>query len=174
MKLSSLYDLLVAELQEIYDAEQQIVVALPELATAAESQDLAEGFNEHLEQTQGQIYRLEEIAAELGIELSGHQCLGLAGIIKEGGELAKIDRSLLRDLALIGVAKRVEHYEMARYENARMLAEAMEQDDVADLLQETLDEEESSDRILSEAAETIMSDLDDMEVDNEQNVLASS
>ena len=63
---------------------------------------------------------------------------------------------------------------MARYENARMLAEAMEQDDVADLLQETLDEEESSDRILSEAAETIMSDLDDMEVDNEQNVLASS
>ena len=98
----------------------------------------------------------------------------MAGIIKEGEAAAQMSRSLLRDLLLISVAKRVEHYEMARYENARTLAEAMEQDYVADLLQETLDEEESSEQILTEAVDTIMSDIYEQEADNKMSVAASS
>jgi ferritin-like metal-binding protein YciE len=172
MRLRSLYGLLVTELQEIYDAEKQVTEGLSNMIKAAHAPDLVEGFADHLEQTQGQIARLEEIAQELEIDLSGQKSPGMAGILKEAELALQMERSLLRDLVLISVAKRVEHYEMARYENARTLAEAMEEDYVADLLQETLDEEELSEQILTEAVDTIMNDINDQE--DELNVLANS
>jgi ferritin-like metal-binding protein YciE len=165
MKMASLHDLFIIEVQDLYDAERQLVEALPKMAKAANHPDLQAGFEDHLEETKGHVDRLAEIAKTLGFELKGKSCKGMEGLIKEGEEIIKnSDESLIRDLALISAAQKVEHYEVSGYGTARTLAEAMDHDEAVELLEETKDEEEAADEKLTEIADQIMSEMENNEM----------
>ena len=122
-KLNNLQDLFVHELKDLYSAEQQILQALPKMAKATEHTELRRAFEEHEQMTRDQVRRLDMIADDLGVNLKGHKCKGMEGIIKEGEELigTKADPDVL-DAGLIGSAQRVEHDEMAGYGTARTFA----------------------------------------------------
>ena len=156
-KLNDLNDLFQHELKDLYSAEQQILQALPKMAGATEHQELRRAFQEHEEVTREQVRRLDMIADELGLDLKGHKCRGMEGIIKEGQELldAKADANVL-DAGLIGAAQRVEHYEMAGYGTARTFARRLGHERAAELLQRTLDEEGTTDHKLSAIAESMV------------------
>ncbi len=156
-KLNTLDDLFVHELRDLYSAEQQILQALPKMAKAAEHQELRRAFEEHEEMTRDQVRRLDMIADDLGVDLKGHKCRGIEGIIKEGEELlsAGSDADVL-DAGLIGSAQRVEHYEMAGYGTARTFARRLGHDRAAELLQQTLDEEGNTDQRLTSIAESMV------------------
>src|SRR3954466_2192528 len=116
MKLNTLEELLLHELKDLYSAENQLVKALPKMAKAAHNEELKAGFEEHLEQTKGHVERLDQIAEELGLKLSGHKCKAMEGLIKEGAEMIEEDAEpAIKDAGLIGAAQRVEHYEIAGY-----------------------------------------------------------
>lgn len=153
-KLNNLNDLFAHELKDLYSAEQQILQALPKMADSTEHRELRQAFEDHEQTTREQVRRLETIAADLGMELKGHKCKGMEGIIKEGEELigANADPDA-RDAALIGAAQRVEHYEIAGYGTARTYARRLGQERAADLLQRTLDEEGETDHRLTRIAE---------------------
>ena len=155
MKLSSLEDLLHHELKDLYSAETQLVKALPKMAKAATHEELKAGFEEHLEQTKGHVDRLEKIAEILDIKLGGHTCKAMKGLIEEGSEMIEEDaEDAVRDAGLIGAAQRVEHYEIAGYGTARCLAETLGHNDVAKILEETLEEEKETDQKLTDLAES--------------------
>ena len=155
MKLNSLEDLLHHELKDLYSAETQLVKALPKMAKAATHEDLKAGFEEHLEQTKEHVSRLEEIGKILDMSLGGHVCKAMKGLVEEGAELIGEDaESSVRDAGLIGAAQRVEHYEIAGYGTAKCLAETLGHDDVAEILDETLQEEKETDQRLTELAES--------------------
>jgi len=155
MKLQSLEDLLHHELKDLFSAENQLVKALPKMAKAATNAKLKAGFTEHLEQTKGHVERLEQIATKLNIKLPGHKCKAMEGLVEEGAELIHEDADdSVRDAGLIGAAQRVEHYEMAGYGTARTLASHLGHDDVADLLEQTLNEEKETDKKLTDLAES--------------------
>jgi len=155
MKLNTLADLLHHELKDLYSAENQLVKALPKMAKAATNPDLKAGFEEHLEQTKGHVERLSQIAETLGIKLAGHKCKAMEGLVEEGAELIGEDaEDSVRDAGLIGAAQRVEHYEMAGYGTAKALALKLGHDDVAGILDETLQEEKETDEKLTELAES--------------------
>jgi ferritin-like metal-binding protein YciE len=156
MKLASLEDLYVAELKDLFSAEQQLLKALPKMAKAATAKELKQGFQHHLKQTRGQIQRLRKVFADLDAKPSGKRCVGMEGLIKEGEEMIKANAEPeARDAALIAAAQRVEHYEIAGYGCVRTYAKLLGLHDAADLLQETLDEEAETDEKLSELAEEI-------------------
>jgi ferritin-like metal-binding protein YciE len=154
MELSTLQDLFREELQDLYSAENQIVKALPKMASAASSPDLRRAFEEHLRQTQNQVRRLEQIFQTLGEKPGGKTCKGMEGLLKEGEELMKekADKAVL-DAGLISAAQRVEHYEIAAYGTARTYAQQIGDRESARLLQETLDEEGETDKKLTRLAE---------------------
>jgi ferritin-like metal-binding protein YciE len=154
MELKNLQDLFVHELKDLYSAEQQILQALPKMAGSTEHQELRQAFEEHTEMTREQVRRLDMIADELGIDIKGHKCRGMEGIIKEGQEIldSKADANV-RDAALIGAAQRVEHYEIAGYGTARTFARRLGHERAAELLQRTLDEEGNTDHRLTAIAE---------------------
>ena len=153
-KFNNLGDLFQHELKDLYSAEQQILKALPKMAGAARHEQLRGAFEEHEQVTQDQVRRLDMIADELGIDIKGHKCKGMEGIIKEGQELLDSDIDAdTRDAALIGAAQRVEHYEIAGYGTARTFARRLGHERAADLLQETLDEEGKTDHRLTSIAE---------------------
>ena len=155
MKLKTLQDLFIHELKDLYSAETQLVKALPKMAKAATHEDLKAGFEEHLEQTKGHVERLEQIAEMCECKLTGHKCLAMEGLIKEGGELISEDaEEHVRDAGLIGAAQRVEHYEIAAYGTARALANCLGHTEAAELLGETLEEERATDEKLTELAES--------------------
>ena len=155
--LNNLQDLFVHELKDLYSAEQQILQALPKMATATEHQELRQAFEEHVEVTREQVKRLDMIADELGIDLKGHKCKGMEGIIEEGAELAAAGGDdAVKDAALITAAQRVEHYEMAGYGCARTFALALGRTEDAELLQQTLNEEEETDQRLTDLAECLI------------------
>lgn len=157
MKIKSLRDLLIHELKDIYYAEKQILKALPKMAKAAVHQELKAAFEEHLEQTQKHVSRLEEAFDHLQVTAKGEKCLGIEGIIAEGEKLLEEELpESVQDAALIASAQRVEHYEMAAYGSARAFAEILEEDEVVDLLSETLDEEKETDEKLTEIAESLV------------------
>jgi ferritin-like metal-binding protein YciE len=157
MKIDSLEQLLQEELRDIYDAEKQLVKALPKMAQAASSPDLQEAINNHLEETKGQVQRLEQVFEALGSKARGKTCAAMKGLIEEGQEALDQDASHeLKDLAIIGAAQRVEHYEIAAYGTARTFAEKLGHSDIVDLLQETLDEEVQADEKLTEVSETLL------------------
>jgi ferritin-like metal-binding protein YciE len=142
--------LLVDELKDLYYAEKQLVKALPKMAKAAASAELKGAFSGHLEETKGHVERLEKAFEILGEPAKTKTCHAMDGLIKEGGEALEMDGpSALRDADLIGAAQRVEHYEMAAYGTARSFAELLGQNDVADLLQATLDEESAANKKLT-------------------------
>src|SRR5436190_17552130 len=141
MKLKTLQDLFLHELKDLYSAENQLVKALPKMAKAASNAELKAGFEEHLEQTKGHVERLDQIAEKLEKKLSGHKCKAMEGLIEEGADLISEDANeSVRDAGLIGAAQRVEHYEIAGYGTARALAQKLGYDDIAELLEETLNE----------------------------------
>lgn len=153
MKLKTLDDLLHSELADLYSAENQLLKALPKMAKASTNAELKAGFEEHLEQTKGHLERLKQIGEQLGFGLTGHKCKAMEGLVEEGAEMISEDaEDSVRDAGLIGAAQRVEHYEMAGYGTARALATRLGHDDVADLLTQTLEEEEETDAKLTELA----------------------
>jgi len=153
MKLESLADVFEAELNDLYSAEKQLVEALPSVASAATSDELTEAIEEHLQETRGHVQRLEEAFQSAGLDVKSEKCEAMAGLIKEGSEVAEADGDGdARDAAIIGAAQRVEHYEIAAYGTARTLAEQLGHDEAAGLLSETLDEESAADQKLTEIA----------------------
>jgi ferritin-like metal-binding protein YciE len=155
MKLKTIEDLLLHELKDLYSAENQLIKALPKMAKAASNEELKAGFEEHLEQTKGHAERLEEIGEKLGKKLTGHKCKAMEGLIEEGAELIDEDaEDSVRDAALIGAAQRVEHYEIAGYGTTIALARGLGHDDVAEILEQTLEEEKETDAKLTELAES--------------------
>ncbi len=154
MKITTLEGLLADELQDIYSAENQVIRALPKLAQAADSVDLREAFEEHLEQTQRHAERIEQICEQLNIKPKGKKCLGMEGLIEEGKEVLSRDMEPdLLDAALIGAAQRVEHYEITAYGTARAHARQLGLINIADLLSLTLEEEKKTDQRLTGLAE---------------------
>jgi ferritin-like metal-binding protein YciE len=148
--INSLKDLLIDEMKDLYSAEQQLVKALPKMADAATNSELKEGFTSHLEQTRGHVQRLEEAFGKLGVSAKPKTCKAMQGLIAEGAEAIELDSNdPIRDACLIGAAQRVEHYEIAAYGTARAFAATIGEDEVADLLQETLDEEAETDKKLT-------------------------
>ena len=150
----TLHDAFLDELRDAYDAEKQLTKALPKMAKAATSPVLREAFESHLEETRGQIERLEQVFGSLDEKVRGKHCEGMAGIIEEGKGVMEedFDEATL-DACLIASAQRVEHYEMAAYGTLVAWARVMGHDEAADLLQETLDEEKAADEKLTSLAE---------------------
>ena len=150
----TLHDAFIDELRDTYDAERQLTKALPKLAKAATSPELRGAFETHLEETQGQIERLEQVLESLEEKVRGKHCHGIAGIIEEGKSIMEEDfDETTMDACLIAAGQRADHYEMAAYGTLVAWAKAMGHTEVADLLQETLDEEKSADEKLSGLAE---------------------
>lgn len=154
-QIATMEEFFAHEIQDLYSAEQQIIKALPKMAEAASSDKLRAGFEEHLKQTEEHAKRLEQIAKDLDIGLKGVVCKGMEGVIKEGDEVIKeMEKGSVRDAALIGAAQRVEHYEIAGYGSAHAHAHLLGQDDAAELLDKTLQEEGETDKKLTQLAET--------------------
>ena len=150
----TLHDAFIDELRDTYDAEKQLTKALPKLAKAASSPELREAFETHLEETQGQIERLERVFSGLDEKPRGKHCDGIAGIIEEGKAIMGEDfDDTTMDACLIAAGQRAEHYEMAAYGTLIAWAKVMGHDEAADLLRETLDEEKAADEKLSGLAE---------------------
>jgi ferritin-like metal-binding protein YciE len=156
VKLNSFQELYTEQLRDLYDAEQQIIKALPKMIEATTSEDLREALTEHLDVTQEQATRLEKIFTSLGEKAKGEKCKGMQGVIAEGDELiGKVEDPELRDAAIIASAQRVEHYEMAGYGTARTYANLLDDTEASKLLQQTLEEEKEADQTLTELAEEI-------------------
>jgi ferritin-like metal-binding protein YciE len=155
MSLDSLEKLFLEELKDVYNAEKQLLRALPRMAKAAESPELQQAFNKHLKETEGQVQRLEKVFQELGQSVRGKTCKGMQGLIEEGKEvLEKEGEGAVIDAALIASAQRVEHYEIAAYGCLRTYAQLLGLEQAAQLLQQTLEEEEATDKKLTELGES--------------------
>ena len=150
----TLKDAFLDELRDTYDAEKQLTKALPKMAKATTSPDLRGAFEAHLEETQAQVARLEEVFGLLGEKVRGKHCDGMAGIIEEGKSVMEEDfDETTMDACLIASGQRAEHYEMAAYGTLIAWARALGHTDAADLLEQTLDEEKAADEKLSALAE---------------------
>jgi ferritin-like metal-binding protein YciE len=158
MKAKGFQDLFELELKDLYSAEKQLTKALPKMAKAATNEDLKQAFQMHLEETEGQIERLEQIFKQLNVSYSRvEKCKAMEGLIEEGQEI--MEEGLVPDVldaALICAAQKVEHYEIAGYGCARTFAQQLGHEDIANLLQETLDEEGMTDKKLTEIAESVV------------------
>lgn len=156
MKLESLKDLYLAQLKDLYSAEDQLVDALPKMAEAAHTPELKNAFREHLNQTKQHVDRLEQIFRKLSLSPKGETCEGMKGLIKEGQEMIKMKgEPEVIDAGLIAAAQRVEHYEMAGYGTVRTYANLLGEKEAEKLLQKTLNEEGDADKKLSKLAERI-------------------
>ena len=156
MNTEQLNELLVDEIKDIYHAEKQLVKALPKIAKACESEELAEAIKGHLAETQNQVTRLEKVFELLNTPAKGKPCKGMQGLLEEGSEAVEDQEAgPIRDLAIIGAAQRVEHYEISAYGTARALAEQVGNSQVAKLLLQTENEEKVADEKLSEVAKVI-------------------
>lgn len=153
--MEDLRDLLIHELEDLYDAEHRITKALPKMRKAAGSEELKDAFDAHLQETEGQIARLEQCFDLLGESARRKKCHGILGLIEEGQEEMEEDASqAVLDAALIGAAQKVEHYEMSAYGTARTHAQLLGNDQVAALLEETLEEEKAADEKLTAIAQS--------------------
>lgn len=152
-KITSLEDAFVHALSDIYSAEKQMTKALPKLAKASSNPDLAAGFTQHLEETQGQIERIDQIVELTGIKLQRVKCLAMEGLVEEGQEtIDEIEKGPVRDAMLIVGGQKVEHYEIAAYGALVTIAKSLGHNDAAELLSETLAEEKATDEKLNEIA----------------------
>jgi ferritin-like metal-binding protein YciE len=156
MAVSSLHDLFLLTLQDVYYAEKKLLKALPKMAKNASSEELAEGLTEHLSETEGQVARLEQIFDMIGETPKAKKCDAIEGLVAEGEEIVEeTDAGPVRDTGLIAAAQAVEHYEIARYGAMVAWAEEMGHDDVVSLLTETLEEEKAAEEKLTEVSNTI-------------------
>ena len=157
MNLDTLKELYVEELRDLYNAENQLIKALPKMAKEASSDELKEAFEKHLEQTKGHVQRLEQVFEELGEKTKGKTCQAMKGLIEEGSEVLKADgEDSVLDAAIIVAAQKVEHYEIASYGSVRTFAQLLGQNKSAELLQQTLDEESEANELLNKLAEDIV------------------
>lgn len=154
MQLTTLQDVFIHILSDVYSAEKQLVTALSKLANEAEHPELVTGFQEHLEQTRGHIDRIDQLVEnESDIELINMTCAAMEGLIKEADEIIECtEKGNVRDAALIAAAQKVEHYEIATYGTLCTLADQLGYDDASDLLAETLEEEKVTDQKLTDIA----------------------
>lgn len=154
MRIETMDDLFIEQIQDLYDAEERLVKALPKMAEACTSSELRNAFEEHLQQTRGHVQRLEQVFSEVGKKAGGETCEAMKGLIEEGEDIIDdIKQSPLRDAGLIAAANRVEHYEMAGYGTARTMAQALGLTRSATLLEQTLEEEKQADAKLTRIAE---------------------
>jgi ferritin-like metal-binding protein YciE len=156
MAVESLRDLYLEQLQDLYNAEQQLIKALPKMAKAATSEELKTAIEDHLEETKVQAERIETICEKMGKKASGKKCKAMEGLIKEGSETMGEDmEETLMDAALIADAQRVEHYEIAGYGCVHAYAIRLGDEEAAELLAETLEEEKAADKKLNDIAEEL-------------------
>jgi ferritin-like metal-binding protein YciE len=157
MKLDTLQKLYTDELRDLYNAENQLLKALPKMAKAASSRELKDAFEKHLEQTKTHVERLERVFEELDEKPKGKTCRAMKGLIEEGSEILKEDGDdSVLDAGIIVAAQKVEHYEIAGYGSARTFAHLLGQNKAAELLQATLDEESETNEILNKLAENVV------------------
>jgi ferritin-like metal-binding protein YciE len=168
-KITTLEDAYIEQLRDLYSAETQLVKALPKMAKAANSEELRNGFLEHLEQTKEHVTRLEQIFEELDEKPTGKKCAAMAGLVEEGSETIHEDASpAVKDSLLIAAAQRVEHYEIAGYGTVKTFATLLGHEEAAELLEETLNEETETDEKLTEAAETINAEANEGSDDDDE------
>jgi ferritin-like metal-binding protein YciE len=171
MKIESLRELFIDELKDLYSAENQIIKALPKMIKNATSDELRSAFEEHLEQTKGQVERLDRIFDDLDESPRGKKCTGMEGLLAEGKEIMEEDmEDEVLDAALISAAQRVEHYEIAGYGTVRTYAELLGLDDAVKLLAETLQEEKETDQKLTSIAESVNVEAAEMDEEAEEDV----
>jgi len=157
MKLDTLKTLYIDELRDLYNAEGQLLKALPKMAKAASSEELKDAFEKHLEQTKSHVERLEEVFEDIGEKPKGKTCRAMKGLIEEGSEILEEDgEESVIDAGIIVAAQKVEHYEIASYGSVRTFAQLLGKDRSADLLQTTLDEESEANELLTKLAEDIV------------------
>jgi len=160
-KITTLHDVYVEQLRDLYSAENQLIKALPKMAQAASSPELAQGFEDHLEQTKEHAARLEKIFEGLGEKPTGKKCKAMEGLVKEGAETIKENATpAAKDALLIAAAQRVEHYEIAGYGTVKNYAKLLGEDEATEFLDQTLQEEVETDEKLTEAAESINVDAE--------------
>jgi ferritin-like metal-binding protein YciE len=168
MKVESLRDLYLEQLQDLYNAEQQLIKALPKMAKAATSDELRAAFEDHLEETKGHAQRIETICEQMGEKASGKKCKAMEGLVKEGAETIEEDmQEDIKDAALIADAQRVEHYEIAGYGCVHAYATRLGDEEAANLLEETLEEEKAADKKLNDIAEELNLEVT---AENEANI----
>jgi ferritin-like metal-binding protein YciE len=156
MEQNDLRELYVDELKDLYDAENQLIKALPKMAEAATSDQLRSGFEQHLEQTREHAQRIERIFNSMGEKVKGKKCKGMNGLISEGQDVMGEDYDgELMDAALISAAQRVEHYEIAAYGTVRTFANILGEQEAVTLLEQTLEEEKETDEKLTELADNL-------------------
>lgn len=168
-----LQELLTEELKDLLHAENQLVKALPKMAKAAKDSDLKSAFQDHLEQTKGHVERLKQAFEMLEEKPRAKVCKGMAGLVEEGQEIIAEGKEMEEapaDLALIGAAQRVEHYEIAAYGTARAIAEQMNRKDIVKLLSQTLAEEEKADQLLTQVAQPLLEQAAQGAEDEEEDV----
>ncbi len=159
MKLESMEDLFLEQIEDLYDAEKRLVRALPKMAEASTSQALRQAIHSHLMETEGHVSRLENIFRTLGKSAKSQTCDAMKGLISEGEDMIKdTDASPLRDAGIIACANRVEHYEIAGYGSARTFAQSLGLREAASLLDQTLQEEKAADQKLTQLAESMVNE----------------
>ena len=157
MKLDNLRKLYIEELRDLYSAENQLLKALPKMAKGAASTELKQAFENHLEETEGHVERLEDIFEDLDETPKGKTCQAMKGLVEEGSEILEEEgEESVLDAGIIAAAQKVEHYEIASYGTVRTFAELLGQKEAVKLLQQTLDEEGAADEKLNELAEEIV------------------
>jgi ferritin-like metal-binding protein YciE len=157
MKLNTLKQLYIEELRDLYSAENQLLKALPKMAKGASSEELTLAFENHLDQTKVHVERLEEIFEGLDETPKGKTCQAMKGLVEEGSEILGEDgEESVLDAGIIAAAQKVEHYEIASYGTVRTFAQLLGEDEAAELLQETLDEEGEADKLLTQLAQEIV------------------
>ena len=174
MANETLQTLYIDELRDLYSAEQQLVKALPKLVKNAETEELSDAIANHLEETKNHVTRLEQIFEKLDESPKGKKCVGMEGLIKEGAEVMDEFEGKVLDAGLISAAQRVEHYEIASYGSLQSWAELLEENEAADLLQETLDEEKATDEKLTQTAENAINVEDEQEGGQEEEAERAS
>jgi ferritin-like metal-binding protein YciE len=155
MEMETLQELFVEELKDLYSAEAQLLKAMPKMVKKAQHPELKKAFETHMRETEGQVKRLDQIFENLGEKAKGKKCLAMEGLINEAKEHMSEDMDEdVMDAALIGMAQKIEHYEIAGYGTARTYAKLLGNKEVQRLLQETLDEEGKTDKLLTKLAES--------------------
>ncbi len=155
MKIETMEDLFLEQIEDLYDAEQRLVKALPKMAEASTSPELRQAIESHLGETKGHVTRLEQVFQFLRKKPKGQTCDAMKGLIEEGEDvISNIDQSPLRDAGLIAAANRVEHYEIAAYGSARTFAKTLGLREAVSLLEQTLNEEKNADTKLTTLAES--------------------
>jgi ferritin-like metal-binding protein YciE len=157
MKINTLHEALVHELQDLHSAEVQLTKALPKMVKASSHEELSEAFEEHLQQTKGHVERLEKALKQLGASTRGEKCKAMEGLIEEGkGTIGLEAEKGVRDALIISLAQKVEHYEIAGYGTARTFAKLLGENKVASLLEDTFEEEREADEKLTKIAESVV------------------